>query len=175
MKLRILLLLLLPPVFCLSACRSSEPVSDPFFQPAEADKLTQEELESIIWHAKNFIESNKSLRLGSAHRRKVRENDPVVRIFYSARKYGRIELEWPISSNAVVLLSSRGDLLSKKQPWVLEILAGQQEGGLSDEEIEMWRNVDSAGDFENDPPVGWETLGVAPIPVIEDDSGSGEE
>ena len=155
-------------------CRSSEPVSDPFFQPEEADKLTPEELESIIWHAKNFIESNKSLRLGSAHRRKVRDNDPVVRIFYSARKYGRIELEWPISSNAVVLLSSRGDLLSKKQPWVLEILAGRQEGGLSDAELDMWRNVDEAEDFDEEPGGGWDTLGVEPIPVTEDDFSSGE-
>lgn len=173
MILRILILLLLPLALALGACHSAdEPVSDPFFQPEEADKLTPEEIESIIWHAKNFIESGKTLRLGSAHRRKIRDNDPVVRIFYSARKYGRIELEWPISSNAVVLLSSRGDLLSRKQPWVLEILSGRQEGGLSDEELEMWRNVDEAEDFEAGPDDGWETRGVEPIPLIEDNSGS---
>ena len=171
MKLRILFLLLLPLDLVLSACRSSEPVSDPFFQATEADKLTQEETESIIWHAKNFIASNKSLRLGHHHRQMIQDNDPVVRIFYSAKKYGRIELEWPISSDTVVLLSSRGDLLSKRQPWVLEILSGKQKGGLSDAELEQWRNVDSAEEFDADMYGGaWETLGVEPIPLIEDEA-----
>ena len=44
MKLRILVLLLFPLTFALGACRSTEVVSDPFFQPTEADKLTQEEM-----------------------------------------------------------------------------------------------------------------------------------
>lgn len=173
MKLRLLILFLLPLSFALGACRSSEPVSDPFFQPTEADKLTKEETESIVWHAKNFITSNKSLRLGKHHRQLIQDNDPVVRVFYSAKKYGRIELEWPISSDTVVLLSSRGDLLSKRQPWVLEILSGKQKGGLSDDELEMWRNVDTAEDFIDDDSASgtWETLGVEPIPVIEDASG----
>jgi len=173
MKLRILILFLLPLSFALGACRSSEPVSDPFFQPTEADKLTKEETESIVWHAKNFVSSNKSLRLGKHHRQMIQDNDPVVRVFYSAKKYGRIELEWPISSDTVVLLSSRGDLLSKRQPWVLEILSGKQKGGLSEDELEMWRNVDTAEDFVDDDSSGgaWETLGVEPIPVIEDASG----
>ena len=173
MKLRLLILFLLPLSFALGACRSSEPVSDPFFQPTEADKLTKEETDSIIWHAKNFISSNKSLRLGKHHRQLIQDNDPVVRVFYSAKKYGRIELEWPISDDTVVLLSSRGDLLSKRQPWVLEILSGKQKGGLSDDELEMWRNVDTAEDFVDEYPAGsgWETLGVEPIPLIEDASG----
>ena len=168
MKLRFPVLFLLPLVFSLGACQSSQPVSDPFFQPAESDKLTKEEIESIIWHAKHFIASNKNLRLGTNHRKMIQDNEPVTRIFYSAKKYGRIELEWPISSDTVVLLSSRGDLLSKKQPWVLEILSGKQKGGLSDAELEQWRNVDTAEEFEED--IGaWETLGVEPIPVIEDE------
>ena len=169
MKIRILILIsaILPLLFTLGACSSTEPVSDPFFQPTEADKLTKEELESIIWHAKKFIASNKNLRLGSHHRQMIQENDPVVRIAYSAKKYGRIELEWPISSDTVVLLSSRGDLLSKRQAWVLEILSGKQKGGLSDAELEMWRNVDSADDAGDDWGA-WETLGVEPIPLIED-------
>ena len=95
----------------------------------------------------------------------------MVRVFYSAKKYGRIELEWPISSDSVVLLSSRGDLLSKKQAWVLEILSSKQKGGLSDSELEQWRNVDTADEFEDDDAgSAWETLGVEPIPVIEDKS-----
>lgn len=173
MKLRFLILFLLPLSFALGACRSSEPVSDPFFQPTEADKLTKEETDSIIWHAKNFISSNKSLRLGKHHRQMIQDNDPVIRVFYSAKKYGRIELEWPISTDTVVLLSSRGDLLSKRQPWVLEILSGKQKGGLSDDELEMWRNVDTAEDFMDEDPAdgAWETLGVEPIPVIEDAAG----
>lgn len=176
MKLRLLILFLLPLSFALGACRSSEPFSDPFFQPTEADKLTKEETDSIIWHAKNFISSNKSLRLGKHHRQLIQDNDPVVRVFYSAKKYGRIELEWPISDDTVVLLSSRGDLLSKRQPWVLEILSGKQKGGLSDDELEMWRNVDTAEDFVDEEPrdAGWETLGVEPIPVIEDSNGKGK-
>jgi len=171
MKLRILTAFLLSLSFILTACRSSDVVSDPFFQPAESDKLTKEETESIIWHAKNFISSNKSLRLGKHHRQMIQDNDPVVRVFYSAKKYGRIELEWPISSDTVVLLSSRGDLLSKRQPWVLEILSGKQKGGLSDAELEQWRNVDTAEEFEDEGPDpgtgGWETLGMEPIPLIE--------
>ena len=173
MKLRIPILFsaILPVFFMLGACRSTEPVSDPFFQPAESDKLTAEELESIIWHAKHFIASNKNLRLGSHHRQMIQDNDPVVRVFYSAKKYGRIELEWPISSDTVVLLSSRGDLLSKRQSWVLEILSGKQKGGLSDAELEQWRNVDSAEDSGDDNDTGgWETLGVEPIPLIEDNA-----
>ena len=169
MKLRLLILFLLPLSFALGACRSSEPVSDPFFQPTEADKLTKEETDSIVWHAKNFISSNKSLRLGKHHRQMIQDNDPVVRVFYSAKKYGRIELEWPISSDSVVLLSSRGDLLSKRQAWVLEILSSKQKGGLSDAELEQWRNVDTAEDFEDDGM--WDTLGVEPIPVTDDDAG----
>ena len=168
MKLRVLILFLLPLVFVLSSCQSSEPVSDPFFQPTEADKLTAEELDSIIWHARDFISSNRNLRLGSKHRQMVQENDPVVRVFYSAKKYGRLELEWPISSDTVVLLSSRGDLLSKRQPWELEIMSGKQKGGLSDAELEQWRNVDTAEEFEDDESSAWETLGVEPIPLIED-------
>ena len=169
MKLRILILLLLFMTAALSACHSSGTVSDPFFQPTEADKLTKEETESIIWHAKNFIASNKNLRLGRHHRELIQNNDPVTRIIYSGKKYGRIELEWPISSDTVVLLSSRGDLLSKRQPWVLEILSGKQKGGLSDAELEQWRNVDTADEFEDGNTGGaWETLGVEPIPVIED-------
>jgi hypothetical protein len=168
MKLRLPVLFLLPLVFSLGACQSSQPVSDPFFQPAESDKLTKEELESIIWHAKHFIASNKNLRLGTNHRTMIQDNEPVTRIFYSAKKYGRIELEWPISSDTVVLLSSRGDLLSKRQPWVLEILSGKQKGGLSDAELEQWRNVDTAEEFEVDDTGAQETLGVEPIPVIED-------
>ena len=167
MKLRILILFLLPLTFAISACRSSSTVSDPYFQPTEADKLTKEETESIIWHAKNFIASNKSLRLGTAHRQMIQNNEPVTRIIYSGKKYGRIELEWPISSDTVVLLSSHGDLLSRRQPWVLEILSGKQKGGLSDAELEQWRNVDTAEEFE-ETDAGWETLGVEPIPVIED-------
>ena len=169
MKLRILVLLLLPLTFALGACRSSEVVSDPFFEPSESDKLTKEETESIIWHAKHFIASNKNLRLGSHHRKLIQDNDPVTRVFYSGKKYGKIELEWPISSDTVVLLSSRGDLLSKRQPWVLEIMSGKQKGGLSDAELEQWRNVDTADEFEAEESGGaWETLGVEPIPVIED-------
>ena len=168
MKLRILLLLLLPLAVALGACSSTQTVSDPFFQPSESDKLTKEETESIIWHAKHFIASNKNLRLGTNHRKMIQDNEPVTRIFYSAKKYGRIELEWPISSDTVVLLSSRGDLLSKRQPWVLEIMSGKQKGGLSDAELEQWRNVDTADDFEEDAGGAWETLGVEPIPVIED-------
>ncbi len=168
MKLRILILFLSLTVI-LSACRSSETVYDPFFQPTEADKLTKEETESIIWHAKHFIASNKTLRLGSVHRKMIQDNEPVTRIVYSGKKHGRIELEWPISADTVVLLSSRGDLLSKRQPWVLEILSGKQKGGLSDAELEQWRNVDTADEFEDDDSGGaWETLGVEPIPVIED-------
>ena len=134
MKLRILILFL-SMTAVLGACRSTETVSDPFFQPTEADMLTKEETESIIWHAKNFITSNKNLRLGKNHRKMIQDNDPVTRIVYSGKKHGRIELEWPISSDTVVLLSSRGDLLSKRQPWVLEILSGKQKGGLSDAEL----------------------------------------
>ena len=167
MKLRILLLLLLPLAVALGACSSTQTVSDPFFQPSESDKLTKEETESIIWHAKHFIASNKNLRLGTNHRKMIQDNEPVTRIFYSAKKYGRIELEWPISSDTVVLLSSRGDLLSKRQPWVLEIMSGKQKGGLSDAELEQWRNVDTADDFEEDAGGAWETIGVEPIPVIE--------
>ncbi len=152
----------------LCSCQSSGEASDPFFQPTEADKLTKEETESIIWHAKNFIASNKSLRLGTAHRKMIQDNEPVTRIVYSGKKHGRIELEWPISSDTVVLLSSRGDLLSKRQPWVLEILSGKQKGGLSDAELDQWRNVDTADEFEDDGTGGaWETVGVEPIPVIE--------
>ena len=53
---------------------------------------------------------------------------------------------------------------------MLEILSGKQKGGLSDDELEMWRNVDTAEDFIEEDPAGsgWETLGVEPIPVIED-------
>lgn len=174
MKLRILVLLLLSLAFSLGACSSSQVVSDPFFQPAESDKLTKEELESIIWHAKHFIASNKSLRLGTNHRKMIQDNEPVTRIFYSAKKYGRIELEWPISDDTVVLLSSRGDLLSKRQPWVLEILSGKQKGGLSDAELEQWRNVDTAEDFEEEDTGAWETLGVEPIPVIEGNADKGK-
>ena len=170
MKLRILLLLLLPLAVALGACSSTQTVSDPFFQPSESDKLTKEETESIIWHAKHFIASNKNLRLGTNHRKMIQDNEPVTRIFYSAKKYGRIELEWPISSDTVVLLSSRGNLLSKRQPWVLEIMSGKQKGGLSDAELEQWRNVDTAEEFEEDAGSTWETLGVEPIPVIEDAS-----
>ena len=170
MKLRILLLLFLPLAVALGACSSTQTVSDPFFQPSESDKLTKEETESIIWHAKHFIASNKNLRLGTNHRKMIQDNEPVTRIFYSAKKYGRIELEWPISSDTVVLLSSRGDLLSKRQPWVLEIMSGKQKGGLSDAELEQWRNVDTAEEFEEDAGSTWETLGVEPIPVIEDAS-----
>lgn len=169
MKLRILLLLLLPLAFSLGACTSTKTVSDPFFfEPTEADKLTKEEMESIIWHARHFIASNKNLRLGSNHRKMIQDNEPVTRVFYSGKKHGRIELEWPISSDTVVLLSSRGDLLSKRQPWVLEIMSGKQKGGLSDAELEQWRNVDTAEEFEDDAAGAWETLGVEPIPVIED-------
>ena len=172
MKQRILTLFILLLSFILGSCNSTDVVSDPFFQPTEADKLTKEETESIIWHAKNFISSNKNLRLGKKHRQMIQDNDPVVRIFYSAKKYGRIELEWPISSDTVVLLSSRGDLLSKRQPWVLEIMSGKQKGGLSDAELDQWRNVDTAEDFEDeDASTGaWETLGVEPIPLIENDT-----
>ena len=172
MKLRILILFLLSLTVVLSACRSTEEVIDPFFQPTEADKLTKEETESIIWHAKNFIASNKNLRLGSNHRKMIQDNEPVTRIVYSGKKHGRIELEWPISSDTVVLLSSRGDLLSKRQPWVLEILSGKQKGGLSETELEMWRNVDTADEFEAGE---WETLGVEPIPVIEDKPAGNKE
>lgn len=169
MKVRILILFFVSLTVVLSACRSTEEVYDPFFQPTEADKLTKEETESIIWHAKNFISSNKSLRLGKKHRQMIQDNEPVTRIVYSGKKHGRIELEWPISSDTVVLLSSRGDLLSKRQPWVLEILSGKQTGGLSDAELEQWRNVDTADEFEDDDAgSAWETLGVEPIPVIED-------
>ena len=175
MKFRILLLFLFPLISALTACQSSEPFSDPFFQPAESDKLTAEELESIIWHAKHFIASNKNLRLGSHHRQMIQDNEPVTRIFYSAKKYGRIELEWPISSDTVVLLSSHGDLLSKRQPWELEIMSGKQKGGLSDAELEQWRNVDTADEFEEDADGGaMETLGVEPIPVIENDADRGK-
>ena len=175
MKLRILILFLSMTAI-LGACRSTETVSDPFFQPTEADMLTKEETESIIWHAKNFITSNKNLRLGKNHRQMIQNNEPVTRIVYSGKKYGRIELEWPISSDTVVLLSSRGDLLSKRQPWVLEILSGKQKGGLSDAELEQWRNVDTADEFEAGGTDGaWETLGVEPIPVIEDTSAGNKE
>lgn len=169
-RILLLLLLLLPFASFLGACSSTRTVSDPFFQPSEADKLTKEEMESIIWHARHFIASNKNLRLGTNHRKMIQDNDPVTRVFYSGKKYGRIELEWPISSDTVVLLSSRGDLLSKRQPWVLEIMSGKQKGGLSDAELEMWRNVDTAEEFEEDAGGAWETLGVEPIPVIEDSS-----
>ena len=176
MKLRVLILFLISLTFFLGACQSSEPVSDPFFEPTEADKLTEAELESIIWHARNFISSNRNLRLGSKHRQMVQENDPVVRVVYSGKKYGRLELEWPISSDTVVLLSSRGDLLSKRQPWMLEILSGKQKGGLSDAELEQWRNVDTADEFEAEESGGaWETLGVEPIPVIEDTPAGNKE
>ena len=175
MKLRILICFFLSVTVALSACRSSDEVYDPFFQPTEADKLTKEETESIIWHAKNFISSNKSLRLGKVHRKMSQDNEPVTRIFYSGKKHGRIELEWPISSDTVVLLSSRGDLLSKRQPWVLEILSGKQTGGLSEAELEQWRNVDTADEFEDDAGGAWETLGVEPIPVIEDTTADKKE
>ena len=177
MKLRILILFLLPLTFALSACRSSDTGSDPFFQPTEADKLTAEETESIIWHAKHFIASNKNLRLGTKHRQMIQDNEPVTRIVYSGKKHGRIELEWPISSDTVVLLSSRGDLLSKRQPWVLEILSGKQKGGLSDAELEQWRNVDTADEFDSEEDTGgaWETLGVEPIPLIEDKPADSKE
>ena len=170
MKLRRLILPLLSflLIAVTAACRT-ETISDPYFQPTEADKLTQEELDSIIWHAKRFISSNKNLRLGTQHRKMIQDNEPVTRVFYSAKKYGRIELEWPISSDSVVLLWSRGDLLSKKQAWVLEILSGKQKGGLSDAELEQWRNVDTAEDFEDDGM--WDTLGVEPIPVTDDNAG----
>ena len=175
MKLRILILYLSMTAI-LGACRSTETVSDPFFQPTETDMLTKEETESIIWHAKNFITSNKNLRLGKNHRQMIQNNEPVTRIVYSGKKYGRIELEWPISSDTVVLLSSRGDLLSKRQPWVLEILSGKQKGGLSDAELEQWRNVDTAEEFEVEESGGaWETLGVEPIPVIEDTPAGNKE
>ena len=169
MKLRRLILSLLS-LFLITAAAScrTETVSDPFFEPTEADKLTAEETDSIIWHARNFISSNRNLRLGSKHRQMVQKNDPVVRVIYSGKKYGRLELEWPISSDTVVLLSSRGDLLSKRQPWELEIMSGKQKGGLSDAELEQWRNVDTAEEFEDDFGA-WETLGVEPIPVIEDE------
>ena len=175
MKLRILILFL-SLASILGACRSTDTVSDPFFQPTESDKLTKEETESIIWHAKNFISSNKNLRLGTNHRKMIQDNEPVTRIVYSGKKHGRIELEWPISSDTVVLLSSRGDLLSKRQPWVLEILSGKQTGGLSDAELEQWRNVDTADEFEDAGMGGaWETLGVEPIPVIEDTPAGNKE
>ena len=94
MKSRVLILFLVSLVFVLGSCQTSESVSDPFFQPTEADKLTEEETESIIWHARNFISSNRNLRLGTHHRKMIQENDPVVRVIYSGKKYGRLQLEW---------------------------------------------------------------------------------
>jgi len=175
MKHRILIIFFISLTVVLSACRSTNEVYDPFFQPTEADMLTKEETESIIWHAKHFIASNKNLRLGSNHRKMIQDNEPVTRIVYSGKKHGKIELEWPISSDTVVLLSSRGDLLSKRQPWVLEILSGKQKGGLSDAELDLWRNVDTADEFEDDEGGAWETLGVEPIPVIEDKTADKKE
>lgn len=113
------------------------------FEPKENEKLSEDELGALIFHAKQFLYTAKNLRLEQKHREIIRDTDPIVRIKYSAPKYGRIELEWPIAKSTVLLLSARGRLMKNKQDWVAEILTGA-DSGISDAELKRRREEDLA-------------------------------
>ncbi|GEM_PF-4994002 len=143
MKKMILLILTAATALVLfPSCFHSEIQSDPFFEAKEKDMLTEEELNVLIFHAQVFASSSKALRLEEKHREIIRNTRPVIHVKYSAPKYGRIEMEWPIASATVLLLSARGKLLEEKQNWVAEILTSSNKGGLTDKELEQRRADD---------------------------------
>lgn len=94
---------------------------DPQYEPSEEDKLTDEELDVIVYHAQRFVSEANLPRLQEPHRRIIRTRKPEIRISYGGRKYGKIELEWRISPTTVVILWAHGKLTERRPQWRLEV------------------------------------------------------
>ncbi len=105
---------------CFSACQS-EVIPNYEFKPAESDKISPQEQEALVWHARQFVADAKSLRLPPGTQKYVRENNPSIKIRYFEHKYGNIIMEWQINSTTVIHLAGTGHLTDKKFPWNLQV------------------------------------------------------
>ncbi len=126
MKPRKDLILLAFAATCLVAASCSDGIDseiyvDPKYEPSESDKLTQEEIDAIVYHAQQFVSQANLPRLREQHRRIIRTQKPEIRISYGGEKYGKIELEWRISPTTVMILWTHGKLTVRRPQWRLEV------------------------------------------------------
>lgn len=106
----------------LSAC-APKVVEDRDFIAGEQDKLTEVQLDALIWYAQQYLSRAPEMRkLSDAHRAIIRETRPETRVQYTAPRYGRLILRWRISSFTELLLTADGDLMTKSPPWVIRIM-----------------------------------------------------
>jgi len=105
---------------CIGTSSNSDPV-DLYYKPSESDKLSKEEVDSLIYHAKKFISKSKSLKINDSARKIIIEQNPGCRFVYTGKKKGRVDFEWMIGDCKVFVLTARGDLTSEHLTWYVQV------------------------------------------------------
>lgn len=123
---KILLFLFMLSVVMLtaSACVSDDAVStfpDYDFKPQPSDMLTEREMKTLLWHARQFVGGSKQIKMHESAKKFILNNDPACKIRYYGRKNGNIRLEWKISDLSRVIVSGTGDFTGDRFPWRVEL------------------------------------------------------
>lgn len=124
MKMLWLMLVMLSVVSVTSGCVSDDMTStlpDYDFKPRPSDMLTDAEMKTLLWHARQFIGRSKQIRMHESAKKYILNNDPECRIRYYGRKKGNIRLEWKITDLSRVILSGTGEFTADRFPWRVEL------------------------------------------------------
>lgn len=122
---RIFFLLMVPVVvWTASACISDNAGStlpDYDFKAQPSDMLTDGELKTLLWHARQFVGHSKQIKMHESARNFILANDPSYKIRYYGRKSGNARLEWKISDLSRVIVSGTGEFTADRFPWRVEL------------------------------------------------------
>ncbi len=125
-----MLLMCLVPVFLICAwlsagCRSDNDTEDEmvdfFYEPKDSDRLTEEEMLSLIHHARIFLDRSSKLRLTEEQKKIIQEEMPDAYVRYYGEKFGRLDLFWNLSYKKVLQLTARGHFNQQKLEWHVQI------------------------------------------------------
>lgn len=107
-----------------SACVSNDNANtfpDYDFKPQPSDMLTDAEMKTLLWHARQFIGHSKQIKMHKDARTFILNNDPTCQIRYYGKKNGKVRLEWQLSGLSRVILSGTGDFTADRFPWRVEL------------------------------------------------------
>lgn len=106
---------------CISGNDGESTLPDYDFKAQPSDMLTEKEMKTLLWHARQFVGRSKQIKMHANAKKFILENDPEYRIRYYGKKRGNIRLEWKISDLSRCIVSGTGDFTEDRFPWKVEL------------------------------------------------------
>lgn len=97
----------------------------------EKKRLTPTEEQIVISHVRRFVLRSRKIRLNEKERRIIETVNPLLGVYYTGFKTGRLSIRWALPGYRVLLLQRSGNLLSsEKADWTARIISDQSSGKI---------------------------------------------